>query len=243
MADQFVKMAPDVTGASQKYDAINLLAAIGRFALPNAWPPLQLERDLEARFSAAQALTFTDVQGWLNDCGIKQQSISSALVSAANDEPEPLHALLQQLNNDGALPFLQVTDASKLVELEDNADGSGAQTHPLWSKSEPCLLLRVGYNTDSNQAYAYYHASLPGDSRRLVKITWPSVVAARPNAGVAILPPPAALDMDTINQAVHIMQQALTTANQALATANQAHATIQASLGQTPIPAAAPEAS
>ncbi len=130
---------------------------------------------------------------------------------------------LSIIQTGNSLQLLALQDASKLAELLD--DGS---SRPLWSRAEACLLLRFGFSSD--QPYAYYSASLPGDGRRPIKLTWPSVVAAGITAALAVLPPTKPLDLESVANAMHIMEQALQAAS-------QAHAHIQDLLAQQAAPA------
>lgn len=216
--DQFV-LPPEVfDAASQKFAALDLLATIGRFARPGAWPPNQLERDLEIRFAGSRQVSFADSATWISETGLKMQSLSSQISS----DGELLRLALQQLNDAGALQLLEVLDASKLIELENTGE---MQLTPrsMTRSAEHCLLLRLGYSAENG--YAYYAASFPGDSRRPIKIVWGSVVAAGVSGAMAILPPARPVDLDRVTSSLHIMTQAL-------ATAHQAHADILDALGQ-----------
>jgi hypothetical protein len=213
MADQFVLFPPGILAVNQQCDAIQLLATIGRFARPDGWLPNQLERDLEIRFAGRQNVSFADAAAWLRETGIRFNS---------SGNPISLLQVLQNQNDAGALQLLEVLDASKLVELEDGGE-TALTPRPLWSRAEPCLLLRLGYNTGSG--YAYYAASLPGDSRRPIKLTWKSIVAATISNTLTVFPPAKTVEIQAIADALHIMEQAL-------ATAAAAHATILAALGQ-----------
>lgn len=218
MANQFVQMA---TQSSQKFDAIRLLAALGRFALPDRWPPFQLERDLEARFATSPSIAFADSVTWLAESGIATTSLHDAVIAASSGNFEMLHQVLQQQNDNQILPLLAVKDASKLVELMEGS------SRPLWHKAEACLLVRAGYSTD--EGFGWYYASLPGDSARLSRLTWSSLVDAVVTDGVGVLPP---VDPNQIQESLHIMEQALAAAASAQATAASAHAAIKALLGQ-----------
>lgn len=200
MPDQFVQLPPEVAAATQRYDTINLIATIARFALPGRWPDGLVEHDLESRFAAGSTIDFIAASAWIASTGIATQPLISS-------DPDALHQALQQQNSAGSLQLLAINDASKLLELAD--DGT---TRPLWSRAEPCLLLRVGFNSD--QPYGYYSASLPGDSRRVVKLTWQSLLDAQVSQAVVILPPPKPIDLESVQSALHILEQALQAANQ-----------------------------
>lgn len=218
--DQFVSLPPDVLNAGQKFEAVNLLAAIARFALPGSFSGNTVERDLDARFSTLSAIGLPDATAWLSQIGVKLQPLDAQVAALqTNNDAEPLHQALQAGNNAQSLQLLAINDASKLVEIQE--DGS---SHPLCSRPQPSLLLRIGYNTQSE--IAYYAASLPGDSHRAVNLTWQSVVAAGMSAAVAILPPAKPVDMDRVAAGLHIINQAFT----AIA---QAHADILDAIGQS----------
>jgi hypothetical protein len=213
MSDQFVSLPGDVLGASQKYDTSNLLATVTRFAAGNNAASLgnTLERDVDLRFSSLQSISFSDATSYFAAIGLKTQALDSAIADLANGEPETLHQALQQGNNAGQLQLLAVNDASRLVELDE-----AGEAHPLWSKVEGCLLLRLGYNTDAQPGYGYYAASLPGDSRRQIKITWQSLIDAGVSAAIAILPAAKPIDLDRVANAKHIIDQARITIANAL---------------------------
>lgn len=224
--DQFVSLPPDVLNAGQKFEAANLLASVARFALPGAFPGNTIERDLDARFATMSSVGLSDATAWLSQVGVKLQSLDDQVAALqTNNDAEPLHQELQAGNNAQSLQLLAINDASKLVEMQE--DGT---SHPLCSRPQPSLLLRIGYNTESE--IAYYAASLPGDSRRAVNLTWQSVVAAGIAAAVAILPPVKPVDMDRVAAGLHIINQAFT----AIA---KAHADILDAIGQqNQVPAA-----
>jgi hypothetical protein len=220
--NQFVSLPPDVLAGSQKFDVINLLATVARASLPGAFPGNSTERDLETRFSGVSTIGLPDAVSWLAQIGVKMQPLDDQVTAITNGQPEPLHQALQQGNDTQCLQLLAVNDSSKLVEVEDTAEMQ-LTSRPMAKDPNPCLLLRLGYNTESG--YAYYAASLPGDSRRPIKITWDSVVVAGISAAVAILPPPKPVDLERAAASLHIMNQALTTAA-------SAHADILDALGQ-----------
>lgn len=225
--DRLVSLPSDVFDGSQKFEIIQLLVAVARAAVPGAAAGLIAERDLEARFSGVSSIGLPDAAGWLAEHSIKVQSLDGQVTSLLNGDPEQLHQVLQAGNDAQCVQLLAVNDASKLVEMQDNGEDQ-LTPHAMWTKQEPCLLLRVGYSVD--QDYAYYAASLPGDSRRYIKITWASVVAAGVSGAVAIMPPAKPVDLDRVNSSLTILTQAL-------ATARLAHADILDALGQ-PAPAA-----
>lgn len=221
MTDLLVPMPDGATG--QKDGAIILAASIGRFAGLDT-SRAQLESKLELLFAAHDTITFSDITTWLSSSGVKLQVLGESNV-------EVLHAALQQQNAAKALGLLAISDASKLIELEDVGDGSGLQPHPFSSQSTSCILLRQGYS--QTQDYGYYSASLPGDSRRLIKLTWSSLVAAGITAATAILPPAPPVDHDALHQALHIMEAAVTTFN-------QARDAVLAAIGHAPTAEASP---
>lgn len=205
--DQLVSLPGDAFATGQKYEIVNLLATIARFALPGTFPGSNLERDLEIRFSRMQSISLPDATAWLTEIGVKLSPLDDQIAAMASGDTEQIHQALQTGNNSQQLQLLAVNDSSKLVEVEDT--GEMQPTTCLMSlRPDPCLLLRLGYNTANG--YAYYAASLAGDSRRPIKITWDSVLAAGVNAGVAILPPAKPLDLDRVQNNLHIMGQAAT---------------------------------
>ena len=229
--DQFVSLPPDVLTGSQKFEIVNLLGTVARTALPGAFPGSGVERDLEARFSGVQAIGLPDATAWLSQIGVKLQPLDDQVAAlSTNGDAETLHLALQAGNNAQSLQLLAINDASKLIEMEDAAEATLTR-RALCSRPQPCLLLRLGYNTESD--IAYYAASLPGDSRRPIRITWPSIVTAGISAAVAILPPPKPVDLPRAAASLHIMNQALAAADAAHATAHAAHADILDALGQT----------
>lgn len=221
MSEQFVLLPADVLGGSQKYDAISLLATATRYSLPDHFQGNQLERDLELRFSSLPAIGLSDATAWLSTAGVRMQTLSDQVSVIASGDTETLHVALQQGNDDKNVQLLAVSDASKLIELEDTGE-IDLTSRPLSSRSVPCLLLRLGYSTD--KPYAYYSASLPGDSHRIIKVTWQSVIAAVITAAVAILPPKAPLDIEALKEALHIQEQAMLAQH-------QAHANVLSLLG------------
>lgn len=232
--DQLVQLPPDALSAGQKYETINLLAAITRFALPSNAFLGSLERELESAFSQTSFISLSDVSPWLAQHGVTLQSLYNQATALANGDPEPLRQALQSGNDAQQLQLLAINDASKLIEMED-AGEERLTPRPLWSKPEGCLLLRYGYNTA--MPFAYYAASLPGDSRRPVKIDWQSVVTAGVSGAFAILPPKAPVDLDRVSNSLHILTRALDTAH-------QAHADILDALSQSApaAPVLAPQA-
>lgn len=221
MSEQFVLLPAAIMGASQKYEAINLLATVARYSLPDRFQGTQLERDADVRFSGVSAVDIAAATAWLSALGVGMTSLSDQVSVLASGDTETLHIALQRGNDAGSPQLLAVSDASKLVELEDTGEDQ-LTPRPLWSKTEPCLLLRLGYSND--RPYAYYAASLPGDSRRPIKLTWQSVLSAGITAAVAILPPKPPVDEQGMADDLHILEQAL-------ATAHQAHASILSRLG------------
>lgn len=226
--DQFVSLPPELLAGSQKFEIINILGTIARFALPGASTGNATERDLEGRFSGVPAIGMPDALGWLSQAGVKLQPLDAQLAALNSGDAEPLRQALQAGNDTQQLQLLAINDASKLIEMEDTGEAS-LTPRPLWSKPESCLLLRMGYNT--SMAFGYYAASLPGDSRRPVKIDWQSVVTAGISGAVAILPPAKTVEVDSFANELHIIEQALLAAN-------AAYTALQAKLGQQPAPAA-----
>lgn len=224
MSDEQFMPAPFNAGASQKFDALHLLALAARYAVPDTYPdPDATKINLGVRFSGVSAISLPDAQSWLAQAGVQLSTLDTLVSQAASGDAEPLHQALQAGNDAHLIQFLAINDASKLVELADAGEDTPLSPNAMWSKPDPCLLLRYGYNPENG--YAYYAASLPGDSYRPIKITWESVVAAGVNAAVAILPPPPKVDVDLFNQAAEIMKQALNTAA-------QAYMTMQTAIGQ-----------
>jgi len=221
--DRLVSLPSDVFDGSQKFEIIHLLGAVARAAVPVAAAGIIAERDLEARFSGMSTIGLPDATGWLTEHSIKVQPLDSQVTSLLNGDPEQLHQVLQAGNDAQCVQLLAINDASKLVEMQDNGEDQ-LTPHAMWSKPDPCMLLRVGYSVD--QDYAYYAASLEGDSRRYIKITWASVVAAGVAGAIAIMPPAKPVDLDRVNNSLTILTQAL-------ATAHQAHADILDALGQS----------
>lgn len=223
--DQFVQLPSEILAAgSQKFEIINLLGALARFALPGAYAGNTAERDLETRFSGLPTIGLPDAAGWLAGAGVKLQSLDSQIAAITAGDIEPLLQALQEGNDGQGVQLLAVNDSSKLIEMEDTGEEQ-LTPRPMSRTPDPCLLLRLGYNVQNG--YAYYAASLPGDSRRPVKIPWGSVVAAGVNAAVAILPPAKTVEAGPLREALHIMEQALSTAR-------AAHATIMAAVDQQP---------
>jgi hypothetical protein len=220
-SEQFVLLPEQVVGASQRFDTVNILATVARYSLPDRWQGNQLERDADVRFSGLPAIGIADATTWLSSLGVVMSSLSDQVSVLSSGDTETLHIALQQGNDLRCPQLLAISDASKLIELED-AGELQLTPRPLWSKAEACLLLRLGYSND--KPYAYYAASLPGDSRRLIKLTWQSVLAAGITAAIAIQPPKPPVDVQGMADDLHIMEQAL-------ATAHQAHASILSRLG------------
>lgn len=225
--DQFVSLPPELLAGSQKFEIINILGTIARFALPGASTGNATERDLEGRFSGVPAIGMPDALGWLSQAGVKLQPLDAQLAALNSGDPEPLRQTLQAGNDTQQLQLLAINDASKLVEMEDAGEDS-LTPRPLWSKPESCILLRLGYNMA--MPFAYYAASLPGDSRRPAKIDWQSVVTAGISGAVAILPPAKTVEVDSFTEDLHIMEQALVAAA-------AAYSNIRAKFGQQPAPA------
>lgn len=208
MPEQFVLFPPALAGASQRYEAASLLAAATRYSLPDRFPTGQLERDLDLRLAGLPAVGVSEAAAWFTVAGVAFQSLADQVAVCASGDTETLHLALQRGNDNRSLHLLGVADASKLVEVDE----SGA-TRALWSKPESCLLLRLGYH--SEQPYAYYAVSLPGDSHRAARLTWQSVLASGVLAAIAILPPKPALDLAGVQDALHIMEQAMNAASSA----------------------------
>jgi len=221
MSDQFVLLPEEILGASQRFDTVNILATVARYSLPDRFQGNQLERDGEVRFSGVPAIGIADATAWFSDLGVVMFSLSDQASVLASGDTETLHIALQKGNDAKCVQLLAVSDASKLIELEDTGE-IDLVSRPLSSRPVPCLLLRLGYSTD--KPYAYYSASLPGDSHRVIKLTWQSVIAAGVSAAVSILPPKAPLDLEALKDALHIQEQAMLAQH-------QAHANVLSLLG------------
>ena len=212
MPDHLVALPSTVLAAQKKHDTIQLLVTIGLFARPERFDAAQLERDLELRFIMEAEISASDIDAWLSDAGIANETLAPVIDQFAQGNREPLHLALMQGNDSGALQILAVADAGQLVDVASGrAIGAGA-----------CYALRVGYNSEDGTAY--YLASFPGYSHSPAKIAWASVAATQLTDGAMILPPKAAVDLATATDALHMMEAALTTAT-------NAHSTIVAALG------------
>lgn len=222
--DQLVQLPQDILAGSQKFEIINILGSIARYTVPGAYAGNTAERDLEIRFSNLPTIGLSDAAGWLSGIGAKLQPLDDQIATLSSGDPEPLHQALQAGNDAQCVQLLAINDASKLIEMEEAGEDQ-LSPHPMWSKSDPCLLLRLGYSKD--QDYAVYAASLPGDSRRYIKITWQSVVTAGINAALAVLPPPKPVDMDHLTALVDAQTEDL-------ARIHQRHADILEAIGRLP---------
>lgn len=222
MADHVVSLPPDVVqaAASSKREAVSLLAYVTAYATPGRFALRDLEYSLSVRFASIPALSLSDMQTWLGELGVATVDLGNEIAQTQQGMPDALRGLLHSQNDQGMIQMLHLADASQLI------DASGL--HPI-STPVPCFALRVGYmDTDP---YGYYYLSLPGYDLSQSRLAWGSVVAARPDGGIAVAAPKPALDIDAATTALHIIEQSLVAANQSLATANNAHATLRDALG------------
>ena len=217
MTDHIVSLPPDVTtqeAASSKREALVLLAIMTVFASPPGRFALRdLEYSLSARFVGVADLSLSDALAWLGELSIATTDLAAEIAQLQQGAPDALRTLLHAQNDQGMIQLLHLADSLQLL------DATGARVAMM---SGPCFALRVGYN--DSDPYGFYYLSLSGRDYTQQRLSWPSVVAARPDGGMAVAGPKPGPDLDAATTALHVMEQAL-------ATASNAHAAVKDALG------------
>jgi hypothetical protein len=223
MTDHVVTLPASLTNYTSvvKQSTLTVIAALTAFATGEQPTLRDIEYELAVRFAGvASAPTMTDTLSWLRDHAISPIDLGAEIAQLAASNPSPLHQALQQQNDAGLVQLVHLADRTQLLDIA----GNRIDVTP-----GDCYAMRVGYSED--QPVGYYYLSLPGHDRAQTPLSWASIVAARPDAGIAVGPPQSPIDKESLMTAVHILEQSLAAANAGLATANQAHATIVEALG------------
>lgn len=215
MTDHIVTLPSDVSqeGVSTKREALSLLSIATIYATQGRFSLRDLEYSLATRFAALPDLSMSDMTTWLSELGVATVDLAAEITQLQQGAPDALRALLHTQNDQGMIQLLHLADSLQLL------DATGARVA---QAGGPCFALRVGYN--DSDPYGFYYLSLPGRDLAQQRLSWPSVVAARPDVGIAVAGPKPGPDLDAATTALHVMEQAL-------ATASNAHAAMRDALG------------